>query len=113
MEKPRLVDMSKSREGMERHEHWSVTEVFSEARDEERGSEDAYLVTDHCIAVFDGVSTPGGKKQEGMTPGQFAVETVKRAIAGNPGLRAEDTAPFVTESQRAAVREKGMEDTPE
>lgn len=95
---------------MERSEKWRATEVFSEARDHERGSEDAYLVADHCIAVFDGVSNPDGKKTAGMTPGQFAVETVKRALEQNTDLRAEDAARFATETLRHAVKEQRLED---
>ncbi|MBP9758013.1 MAG: hypothetical protein KBD06_05415, partial [Candidatus Pacebacteria bacterium] len=68
MENPRLPDRSKRHEGVEVREAWHVAEAFSEARDQVRGSEDGYLVTEHCIAVFDGVSR-NGTKYDGVTPG--------------------------------------------
>lgn len=108
MEHPRLPDRSRRVEGAEKKESWHVAEAFSEARDSVRGSEDAYLVSDHCIAVFDGVSR-NGTKYDGVTPGQFAVQTVRDAFEKNSLLRADDAAHFATETLRTAAAQRKIE----
>ncbi len=103
----------RSRESAERPPLWKVAEVFSEARDAARGNEDGYLVTDHCVAVLDGVSTPGNPRDtEGKTPAQRAVDIGLAYLRDHPNLHAEDAVAQLSEALREAVREHRLQGAP-
>ncbi len=111
MEKLRSVN--RSRESTEQRTQWKVIEAFSEARDEVRGSEDAYLITDHCVAVFDGVSTPGNPKgPDGRTPGQRAVEIAVASLKHASDIMAEDAVALMSEHLRTAILEERLQGSP-
>ncbi len=108
MEKPRRPERPAAPERSEHMRTWRVVELFSEARDQERGTEDGHLVTDHCIAVFDGVSR-NGTKYDGETPGQIAVAAVKAAFEARPDLRAVDAPKVATDAVREVSTSRGVE----
>ncbi len=111
MEKLRLTD--KSRENAEKQGEWKLMDQFSEARDEVRGTEDAFLVTEHCVAVLDGVSTPKNPKSvDGETPAQFAIRIAIDALRSATDLKAEDAAVFLTERLREAVAQTEVPGNP-
>lgn len=113
MENPRLPDRSKRREGSEQQEAWHVVEVFSEAKTRGEDSEDSYLITDNCILLFDGVSTPGHRTiRDDLTPAEFAVQTVREAVAQKPDLMAEELVPFITKTLRDALPAYKLPGTP-
>ncbi len=85
---------------------WVVTDQTLIPKDEVRGTEDRILMSPHCLAVFDGVTTETGDVRiDGLTPGQFATEN---------GCRALETAalfddprkivPYLSESLGTAIR---------
>gem|GEM_PF-220229 len=85
-----------------RRDQWRPVEVFSEAKDRRRGSEDAHIVGEACIAVFDGVSSPSDGEQDGPTPGQYAVEAGARLLYGDPDIRAHTIVQRLTQAVRIA-----------
>jgi hypothetical protein len=72
-------------DGIEGFRAWQVEEVFSEAKDSDRGSEDGHFESEDCVVVFDGVSSVDSLARiDGLTPGQFAVKVGLREIAEHP-----------------------------
>lgn len=91
---------------------WRIAEQFSEARDAQKGNEDAYVAAEHCFAVLDGVSAQGSSNRvNNLTPGQFAVkigteilqdpstdstnvvERLTRALGETPGMHKLESPP--------------------
>jgi hypothetical protein len=100
--------------GKERLPSWSIAERFEAAKSAERGTEDGILVSDDCIAVFDGVSSGSNPTRiEGKTPGQFAVAVGMQALKEAAQFSDERTiVPYVSEALARAIAQHPSDSTP-
>lgn len=100
--------------GRERMPLWSIAERFEAAKSEERGTEDGILVSDECIAVFDGVSSGSNPVRiDGKTPGQFAVAVGMQALKEAARFTDERAiVPYVSEAVASAVQKHPSDSTP-
>jgi hypothetical protein len=109
-ERPKQSTVSESTEAPK---GWRVAEQFSEAKDAEKGSEDGHLVSENCIAVLDGVSSPNGaKNSEGLTPAQVAVAAGLRTLREHQDINSQNVVEQLTQSVRAALTEFREAGTP-
>lgn len=100
------------RERNEALRRWRVVEEFSEARDKEKGTEDAYVATSSCIAVLDGVSSRGSSERiRGRTPGQLAVQ-LGTEILNDPSTDSSNVVERLTGALRQATAGKAFANDP-
>ncbi len=91
-------------EKKENTELWSVAEVFSEAKDTQKGNEDGYFISDNCIAVFDGVSSVDPTwRINGLTPGQFAVKVAHDVLQEHSSVEPEEITALFTKHLKEAL----------
>jgi hypothetical protein len=83
-----------------------IIEWHTESRGPHDHNEDAVVITASHVAVIDGATDIGDRRYLGMTPGRFAMEALREAIADLP---AEATADEAIERLSAVLLEKEMQ----
>jgi hypothetical protein len=86
-----------------------LIEWHTEARGPRDVNEDAVVITPSHVAVIDGATDIGDRRYRGLTPGRFAMETLREAIATLPaGATADEAIDELSEVLRAAAAAASM-----
>ena len=86
-----------------------LIEWHTEGRGARDHNEDAIVITDGLIAVIDGATDIGDRRYLGLTPGRFAMETLRDAILALPAdVDADGAIDRLSEALLAKARGAGM-----
>ncbi|MFN8620284.1 MAG: hypothetical protein U0869_22205 [Chloroflexota bacterium] len=86
-----------------------LIEWYTEARGPRDVNEDAVVITPAHVAVIDGATDIGDRRYRGLTPGRFAMETLKEAITTlPPEATADEAIDALSGVLKAAATAAGM-----
>lgn len=86
-----------------------LIEWHTEGRGPRDVNEDAVVITPAHVAVIDGATDIGDRRYRGLTPGRFAMETLREAIGAlPPGITADAAIDQLSEVLLAAAAAAGM-----
>jgi len=86
-----------------------LIEWHTEGRGSRDHNEDSVVITDAHVALIDGATDIGDRRYLGLTPGRFAMETLRDAIAAlPPDIDANAAIDRLSEVLLTAARSAGM-----